>query len=195
MFRILIILFIFIWKNSDLHAQSILRSFSGRQINLDVIEIAWITKAGNTCSDLRIERSMDEDAFNEVFRFNGICGVADAEQYYTFFDTVSLSGNYAYRINENNGVYSDTINIRVFVDGFEIIAFPNPASENFALRTKIENTNEFMVSIYALDGKIAREKSTVKPGDWISISSLSSGLYTVWVDTNDRFYYLLLVKN
>jgi hypothetical protein len=195
MFRFLSILLFFLGNHLAFQAQSILKNFSGRQINTDVIGIEWISKAGNTCSDLRIERSLDAGPFYQVFRFNGICGVADAEQFYAFYDTIMQNGTYAYRINENSGVYSDTIEIQAFIDGFELVAFPNPAGEYFTLRTNSGDTNEFVISILSLDGKIVREKSSVKTGDWISITSINSGLYMLLIETKDLFYYSPLVKN
>ena len=99
MLRYLTIFLLFGGNVSVSVAQSILKNISGNQINRNLIEIQWTTKAGNTCSDLRIERSFNAAPFTEVYRFNGICGIADAEQFYSHFDTIQYNGNYAYRIN------------------------------------------------------------------------------------------------
>ena len=194
MFRYLSI-FLFLGGNvSFSFAQSILKTISGNQINRNVIEIQWTTKAGNTCSDLRIERSLNAEPYTEVYRFNGICGIADAEQFYSYFDTIQYNGNYAYRINENSGTYSDSIQIQAFTDALEIVIYPNPANAFFSLRSNT-TSKTFRISLLSKDGKFVINAMDIYANEKIPIGALANGHYTLFVEEKDRRSILLLVKN
>ena len=71
---IVILLGLWVISIQNLHAQSILKAFTAKQIAQNAVYLEWTTKAGNTCADLGIERSFENGIFEEVYQYNGICG-------------------------------------------------------------------------------------------------------------------------
>jgi hypothetical protein len=160
-----------------LPGQSVLKEFNVNQIAPNSVYLQWTTKAGNTCSDLRIERSFEQGVFEEIYQFNGICGESDREQNYTYTDTIVQGGRYGYRINENNGDYSDTLFLQAFTDGADALVYPNPAVNRIYVRFKERVNVPFDFSIYGLDGALVNNGYGLIPGDAIEINTLDAGIY------------------
>jgi hypothetical protein len=171
----IIVSLIFIAQSLD--AQSILKDFEGRQVNQFSVYLEWTTRAGNTCADLSIERSFEGGGFEEVYQYNGICGETDKDQDYHHTDSISYAGRFGYRINENNGTYSDTIFIQVFFDGKDIVAYPNPAHERIYLRFAKAANAPFDYLICGIDGTILQRGYGIMPDMAIELASLNSGVY------------------
>lgn len=169
----------------SLSAQSILSNFSVRQAGERLISIDWTTKAGNTCADLRIERMFEDNGFEEVFRFNGICGEADKAQDYMHNDTIFSGGLYAYRINENNGLYSDTLFIQAFTDGLTAVVYPNPADDELYVRFSNPNQRLVAYTICAIDGKCGDSRFQNPDNTAIEIRALAPGAYQLIASTAD----------
>jgi hypothetical protein len=171
------ILGLFVLPVQWLNAQSILRDFDGWQLSKNIVYLEWTTRAGNTCADLSIERSFENGAFEEVYQYNGICGETDKDQYYNHTDSISQGGRFGYRINENNGDYSDTIFIQVFIDGRDVVAYPNPAHERIYLRfAKVQNA-PFDYIICGIDGSILQRGYGIMPDAAIELATLDSGVF------------------
>lgn len=172
-------------------AQSILKDFSGKQTSQRTIYLEWTTKAGNMCADLSIERNFEGGAFEEVFQYNGICGESDKDQDYSHTDSIAQGGRYGYRINENNGDYSDTIFVQAFADGAVVVAYPNPAYD--ALNVRFNNF-ESTITSYTIDGLDGKSLITSSPDasfQTINIGELTPGMHHLTVYTSDRKGYAL----
>jgi hypothetical protein len=162
-----------------LYSQSILKDFDGRQLDQRLVYLAWTTKAGSTCADLSIERSFEGGGFAEVYQYNGICGETDKDQDYHHIDSISEGGRYGYRINENNGNYSETIFIQVFTDGMDVVVYPNPSHERIQLRfSNVQNT-PFDYLICGIDGSVLQRGYGVMPDEAIDLKTLGSGEFRI----------------
>ena len=170
---------IFYLSLQNLQAQSILKDFSGRQTSQHTIYLEWTTKAGSTCADLRIERSFESGTFEEVYQYNGICGETDKDKDYTYVDSIMQGGRYGYRINENNGDYSDTLFIQAFTDGSEVVAYPNPAGDWLYLRFMKLNMMPFDYFICGSDGTVYKSGYNQIPHDAIDLRTLDSGIFNL----------------
>jgi hypothetical protein len=166
-------------------SQSILNAFSGRQVAPDIIFLEWTTKAGNTCADLRIERSFENGVFEEVYQYNGICGESDKDQDYTHTDSIAQGGRYGYRINENNGDYSDTIFVQAFTDGEVAVVYPNPATDEIYLRFANANQTLVAYTLCGLDGKYKENRLQDSGEEAIQIRDLAPGVYQLIALTSD----------
>jgi hypothetical protein len=162
-----------------MQAQSVLKDFSGRQASQQTIYLEWTTKAGNTCADLRIERSFENGEFEEVYQYNGICGETDKDQDYSYVDTIMKGGKYGYRINENNGDYSDTLFVQAFTDGAAVVVYPNPARDFIYLRFSDNNVVRGDIELIDELGKlhISLQNTDLKEG--IRVSEIPRGIYTL----------------
>jgi hypothetical protein len=182
---IVILLGLWVVPIQNLHAQSILKAFTARQIAQNAVYLEWTTKAGNTCADLGIERSFENGIFEEVYQYNGICGESDKDQDYSHTDSIMQGGRYGYRINENNGDYSDTIFVQAFTDGEVAVVYPNPAIDNIYLR--IANANQTIVAftLCGLDGKCKENRLQDAGEEAIQIHDLTPGVYQLIALTSD----------
>ena len=188
--QIHLFLFLSFWGlNGD--SQSILNAFSGRQVAPDIIFLEWTTKAGNTCADLRIERSFENGVFEEVYQYNGICGESDKDQDYTHTDSIAQGGRYGYRINENNGDYSDTIFVQVFTDGAEAVVYPNPASDRIYLRFKNDGIVQGSFSIVDHTGNVRMNMNNADLQNGIDIAKLPAGIYELLIYQTGKLLYSL----
>ena len=185
-FFFLVILVLFL---QNMQAQSILKDFSGRQVSQQTIYLEWTTKAGNTCADLRIERSFENGAFEEVYRYNGICGETDKDQDYSYVDTIMEGGKYGYRINENNGDYSDTLFVQAFTDGAAVVAYPNPTGDWLYFRFTDKYKVPFDYTIYGTDGTIYKSGYNQLPQEAIDLRALGSGLFRIIIYNSDDYVF------
>lgn len=166
-------------------AQSILKDFSGKQTSQRTIYLEWTTKAGNMCADLSIERNFEGGAFEEVFQYNGICGESDKDQDYSHTDSIAQGGRYGYRINENNGDYSDTIFVQAFADGAVAIVYPNPADDKIYLRFANANQTLVAYTLCGLDGKCKENRLQDYGEEAIQIRDCAPGVYQLIALTSD----------
>jgi hypothetical protein len=174
-----------------LDAQSILKDFEGRQVNQFSVYLEWSTRAGNTCADLSIERSFEGGGFEEVYQYNGICGETDKDQNYNHTDSISYAGRFGYRINENNGDYSDTIFVQAFTDGAEAVAYPNPSSDRIYLRFKYDQIVQGSFSIVDNMGIVRMIMNNADLQNGIDIAKLPAGIYELLIYQTGRLLYSL----
>ncbi|MFN5318028.1 MAG: T9SS type A sorting domain-containing protein [Bacteroidia bacterium] len=172
---------IFYLSLQNLQAQSILKDFSGRQTSQHTIYLEWTTKAGSTCADLSIERSFEGGVFEEVYQYNGICGETDKDQTYSYIDSITQGGMYGYRINENNGDYSDTIFVQAFADGAAVVAYPNPAGDVIYLRFSDYALTKINYMLVNQQGHVLRNVQNEHLQNGISLSTLPAGIYNLIV--------------
>ena len=164
-----------------IQAQSILKDFSGKQTSQRTIYLEWTTKAGSTCADLSIERSFESGTFEEVYQYNGICGETDKDQNYIYVDSIAQGGMYGYRINENNGNYSDTLFVQAFTDGAAVVAYPNPARDMIYLRFSDNNVVAGDLKLIDLQGNVLMSAQNAEFKDGLRVAELPLGIYTLLI--------------
>lgn len=182
---IVILLGLWVISIQNLHAQSILKAFMAKQIAQNAVYLEWTTKAGNTCAYLGIERSFENGIFEEVYLYNGICGESDKDQDYSHTDSIMKGGRYGYRINENNGDYSDTIFVQAFTDGAVAVVYPNPADDEIYLRFANANQTLVAYTLCGLDGKYKENRLQDSGEEAIQIRDLAPGVYQLIALTSD----------
>jgi hypothetical protein len=174
--KFIIVFFLFTYQFSGI-AQNTVRFFEGNRISQSSIQLNWITAAGNTCSDLLIERSADLSNFNEVYRHSGVCGSTSEELNYFWVDNEALPGISYYRIQEALGLFSDTIEMLNPIGIEEVIMFPNPASNEINIYRTNSDAKISSLLIYDLRGKLILETEIPNQLTNINTSKLIDGMY------------------
>jgi hypothetical protein len=174
--KFMIVFFLYTSQFSGI-AQNTVRFFEGNRISQSSIQLNWITAAGNTCSDLFIERSAYLSNFNEVYRHSGVCGSTLEEINYFWVDNEALSGISYYRIQEAFGLYADTIEVLNPIGIDEVLLFPNPASNEINIYRTNSDAKTSSLLIYDLRGKLILETEIPNQLTSINTSKFIDGMY------------------
>lgn len=101
----------------------------------DEVRITWVVSRGNTCNGMVIERSTDSLVFEEVGRYEGLCGNLDQPQRYDYVDAHPLFNQKSYyRLTTRGDVVSRTLSIEVLdLDASRYLVAPQPVVETSRL--------------------------------------------------------------
>lgn len=122
-----------------------------------------------------------------------------------YFSWDGIVGNYIKKMdvdNEGNpwigtteGVTKITVTSGLSnVNNQEIYVYPNPAAEKLNINLN-DNTNTCTISVYDLAGKLVIDETTITGNNYIDISSLKSGIYTIKTKSENYSGSIKLVKN
>lgn len=171
--------------NVNLFSQSLFSDFTAQQFG-DSIIVKWTLKAGNTCFDMNVERSGNENTFQVIYTVPGLCGASE-DLKYEFYDTDILDGFYNYRITGSNGFYtSDTVDVNFIVVGqADLVVNPNPTGDIIFIGISPTLSFPFHVELYDLQGRVLYSVVINSRQHNISVESLQAGYYLVSI-TDDR---------
>lgn len=176
-----LLLFLFLLQQLQVSAQAdtIFANFSGQQAGDEVV-IYFTVRGGIQCTDVRLERSTDQQNFQVIYELPGVCGNPTKDESYILTDNspTANTSNY-YRLEMGSlGIYSATIDVDFFkFTSGEIIIQPNPCTQcsiYFPNRRR-ENCS---ISLYDYHGKQILQ-STSSDETYQLSNITSSGIYLI----------------
>jgi hypothetical protein len=176
-----LLLFLFLLQHLQVSAQTdtVFANFSGQQAGDEVV-IYFTVRGGIQCTDVRLERSNDQQNFQVIYELPGVCGNPTKDESYILTDNSPIANitNY-YRLEMGSlGIYSAIIDVDFFkYTSGEIIIQPNPCTQcsiYFPNRRR-ENCSIFL---YDYHGKqILQSTSSNETYQLTTITS--SGIYLI----------------
>ena len=176
-----LLLFLFLLQQLQVSAQAdtVFANFSGQQAGDEVV-IYFTVRGGIQCTDVRLERSNDQQNFQVIYELPGVCGNPTKDESYILTDNspIANTSNY-YRLEMGSlGIYSAIIDVDFFkFTSGEIIIQPNPCTQcsiYFPNRRR-ENCSIFL---YDYHGKqILQSTSSNETYQLTTITS--SGIYLI----------------
>jgi hypothetical protein len=176
-----LLLFLFLLQQLQVSAQAdtVFANFSGQQAGDEVV-IYFTVRGGIQCTDVRLERSTDQQNFQVIYELPGVCGNPTKDESYILTDNSPLANtsNY-YRLEMGSlGIYSAIIDVDFFkFNSGEIIIQPNPCTQcsiYFPNRRR-ENCS---ISLYDYHGKQILQ-STSSDETYQLTAITSSGIYLI----------------
>ncbi len=155
-----------------------LADLNGNCSRLNIVDLKWKTFAEINNAYFTIERSKNNDDWEEVGRIAG-AGNSYAKLDYSFSDKQPLSGVMYYRIKQtdNSGEYkySEMIMVDNCNSGIDNITFsPNPASHEINVITFGEAT---IITVYNMVGRKVISYSLTHGENKLDVSDLTNGIY------------------
>lgn len=162
----------------------------------------WQTDRGIDFSHFVIERSADGVHYASLGQIQASTAAALTLQY-AFTDIAPAAGANYYRLKmvDNNGTYqySGIITIRTNVQGFNVIASPNPFTDNVTITIESKTDETVYLRVFNNDGRLLWSKTTsVTAGTNVQyfneLQSLPKGMYIIKVNKQNTETSLKLVK-
>jgi hypothetical protein len=176
-----LLLFLFLLQQLQVSAQAdtVFANFSGQQAGDEVV-IYFTVRGGIQCTDVRLERSTDQQNFQVIYELPGVCGNPTKDESYILTDNspAANTSNY-YRLEMGSlGIYSAIIDVDFFkFTSGEIIIQPNPCTQcsiYFPNRRR-ENCS---ISLYDYHGKQILQSTSSNETYQLSAIT-SSGIYLI----------------
>jgi len=159
------------------------------------VQLVWTTESEQNNNKFNIQRSSNGLVWETIGLVTGK-GNSDQASDYVFYDKQPVSGVSYYRLQQvdSDGKFSYTSILSVSTDSGEISlkVFPNPAEDNFTIRTKGAVIDELLLT--DLVGKVYPATYTTDGNDLIvNCEPFAQGSYTVTViskgkRTNTRLF-------
>ncbi len=112
----------------------ILTSFEAYKQTNGVL-LRWVISGGNQCQGTKVYRSVDAIEFEQINHIPGICGGNQADETYTYFDTIPFANsNNHYRLEM--GFQGFTEVVTVFFEDFgskNFLIYSDHASDRFTI--------------------------------------------------------------
>ncbi len=158
--------------------------------------IRWIIVGGGQCQGTKIYRSVDEANYIQIGHIDGICGSTDAEETYTFFDSVPHPNTYNHYKLEM-GFQGFTTPVTVFFEDF--------GTSNYSLLSDYESgvyrilfsndlKNEAVLEVYDRSGNVIFGATSTDSDIEFRPKGWKSGIYIFriagvsQVDISGKFY-------
>lgn len=148
------------------------------------VSLSWVIKAGNSCVDTYILRSLDEQSYDTVGVIGGLCGDDVEDLHYDFIDTGAVINriNY-YRLRFGNVTLSAPIAIEVI----DLVKRPYQLVYDASQATYtlyFANPGRALVSLEIIGFS----------GQRLAMSSITTNQFTWQADTNPGFRLFVLRK-
>jgi len=151
--------------------------FAVKQNN--TVYLRWTIKEGNTCVGTRIQKSLDNQAYEFIGEISGVCGSPDKPASYEYYDSLPAIGklNY-YRLEMGPLGISDPISIDfILFNSKDYSVQPNPVVNSSKLYFKNPRNETHTILLLNQNGKLVSEFRTNSNFILIQKRNLSSGLY------------------
>lgn len=128
--------------------------FRASQVN-DYVMLAFTINAGNQCSDMAIERSVDSVNFQTLFTIPGVCGNASSDATYYHSDAAPYKNikNY-YRLRIGFLGFSEIISVKFFApDKNGYLLVPDCDGGATLLFSNI-NYEPYTFELFGMDGRL-----------------------------------------
>ena len=126
--------------------------------------------------------------FNQV----DLSQYANVSNLFIRIDAVSQSGNSIFLDDINIGQFS--LSTPTYLNDAELSIMPNPAQNFVELRID-EKYNSFTVSIADIAGRLLLQQNLQQGNSLISTVDLPNGVYTVWVNAENKMWSKKLIIN
>ena len=155
----------------------------GAELNGDKIDLTWKTESELNCDNFRIQKSIDGNNFTDIGTVK-CAGTSNNLLSYLFSDEKPVSGYNFYRliavdINELEN-FSEIVLVN-YSDISPLIS-PNPCSQFFNIDGMGGNYN---VTIFDVEGKEVFSKININDHQTIDITNLHSGIYFVFISSEN----------
>ena len=158
------------------------------KFNNDIIEIEWVTASETNNDRFEIESSIDGYDFEIIGSVKGH-GNSNVILSYTFTDLMPQSGVNYYRLKQVDfdGTITYSEIIQVGLDKkHEVKVYPNPVISGENLTIECDNTNEKLIEIYDISGKLLQRVSTTDNTYQLNTSELKPGLFILRIISNNE---------
>lgn len=132
--------------------------------------------------------SANDWGFNQV----DLSAYANIPNLFIRIEAVSQSGNSIFLDDINVGQYSLTT--PKYVNDAELSLMPNPAQNDLQILLDVKYTT-FTVSIADIAGRLLLQRNLSQGSSQISIVDLPNGVYTVWVNAENKMWSKKLIIN
>ncbi len=166
-----------------------LANFSGNSYKNSAL-LQWTTKIGFSCSDIKIEHSLDSLKFESIYTWPGICGATSQEIDYTYQVPSLATGIYHY-FKLNMGFYGTSSFIKVFVPLAvkTALVVPNPATFESKIVYNLESGESAKIEIYNSHGDtVFSMMETFENNIELKNLGLPNGLYCYKIITNSKIF-------
>jgi hypothetical protein len=176
-----LLLFLFLLQQLQVSAQAdtVFANFSGQQAGDEVV-IYFTVRGGIQCTDVRLERSTDQQNFQVIYELPGVCGNPTKDESYILTDNspIANTSNY-YRLEMGSlGIYSAIIDVDFFkFTSGEIIIQPNPCTQ-CSIYFPNHRRENCSISLYDYHGKQILQ-STSSDETYQLSTITSSGIYLI----------------
>jgi hypothetical protein len=161
--RHFVLILLLIFSCTAVTAQdTIFTAFNARQTNEGIL-ITFTIRSGITCSGVRLLRGSNENTFQEIHEFIGVCGSVNTEESYSFTDHAPLKNQYNfYKLDLGTlGLTSSTIAVYYIDYGQdEFSVFPNPAVETSTIHFENFNSDVHQFIFYDIEGRAVHSGET-----------------------------------
>lgn len=175
-----------VWE-SDLYQEIIvpvtLKSFTGETVNKNNI-LHWTVSQEINLLNYEIQKSNDAIHFKTLDTIHAKS--TGNEVSYNYIDTKPFSGNNYYRLkpNDNDGKYSYSNVVKLFIKQPILYIFPNPASEKITI--EMQNA-QFSVQLIDASGKILYSIANANNRQQIDTQKFPTGFYIIEITTADGY--------
>lgn len=188
MHRLIAILFIsYSFFASAQDGDAYMANFSGNTYKKSAL-LLWTTKAGFSCSDIKIEHSTDTTSFETIYTWPGICGATTLEIDYTY-EVPNLSPGIFHYFKLNLGFYGTSSIIKIFVplQAKTALVVPHPANIESLLIYNLESGETADISILNSQGIQVYSDLNYR-SNTLSLKDLgiSKGIYYYTVTTGSK---------
>ena len=188
-----IVLLTFFTTHNITAQHEILDDFNAKQ-NGDAVVLQLIISGGRSCNGIDIYRGIDSSNVNLIGRIPGICGGSDNPVPYEFTDEKPIKNKLVYyRANLGQQGFTDAIPFTFLAFNNDVLLYPNPSTESFALNINLVNT-EALITIYNGQGNQVLQFSTNTRQNQVDISDLPVGIYYAIVLLNGKNIAISFIK-
>ena len=172
------------------HAQQhpILESFSGYVVGKTIV-LDWVIKQGNTCNGIQINRSINEEVYEQVGEIVGICGAPATSVKYSFTDSFLVANaKHSYQLTLGVQGFSQLAEVNyteLNASGYNL--FPNPVVTDFQLHFVNPTQEECLLFVYDEAGRVViNGLTTTAQFMEVSTAGLGSGSYSFVLERADE---------
>jgi hypothetical protein len=170
-----------------------LKSFTARNFGKKN-RIDWTTAHELPGDTYELERASDAINFS---RLAGISGKGEATSY-SYWDEDPLNGINYYRLKmvSASGKFTYSPIVNAFVkDGFSVVAFPNPVTDVFTIKTFGTTSPNAAVTITDVNGKVLKMLNIDGGNAAINMEGLASGIYLLNYSDDTHRQTIKITKN
>jgi hypothetical protein len=160
--------------------------------------INWTMRAGSTCPNLIVERSLDSLNYKEIYIYPAVCGSSDEAIDYSWVDPspAKFAFNY-YRLKLDGIEFTNILSFNNQVELAEkkIFTFPNPTQGVYQVKFRNNGNLKFDVRVYNSSGKLIFEKLKQSGRTFkISLLNLPNDFYSTQILFSDKTTYVSHVQ-
>jgi hypothetical protein len=163
-----------------------LRLFDAIVISKTYVKVIWETTTEINNSHFTVEKRKNGTDWVEVAVVNASKNNSGPSKYQTL-DNHPFIGTSFYRLKQTdtNGLFSYSPIKSVYIGSFdEILAYPNPTSNNVTLKLNLTELQQPSYMLFDLSGKTITEQRITDSNSQINLRQLGSGTYFIKVLSN-----------